>query len=38
MIGVARTHPDAVALAKNRKPGLILADIQFADGSPGSMP
>ncbi len=25
VIGVARTHSDAVALAKNRKPGLILA-------------
>src|ERR1700709_648239 len=34
-IGVARTHPDAVALAKNKKPGLILADIQLADGSSG---
>jgi DNA-directed RNA polymerase specialized sigma24 family protein/CheY-like chemotaxis protein len=35
VIGVARTHTDAVALAKNRKPGLILADIQLADGSSG---
>ena len=35
VIGVARTHSDAVALAKNRKPGLILADIQLADGSSG---
>src|SRR6266852_5724102 len=35
VIGVARTHLDAVALAKNRKPGLILADIQLADGSSG---
>ncbi len=33
VIGVARTHSDAVALAKNKKPGLILADIQLADGS-----
>ena len=33
VIGVARTHADAVALAKNKKPGLILADIQLADGS-----
>src|SRR4030081_816071 len=33
VIGVARTHSDAVALANNRKPGLILADIQLADGS-----
>src|SRR5881394_4407643 len=35
VIGVARTHSDAVALGKNRKPGLILADIQLADGSSG---
>ena len=35
VIGVARTHTDAVALAKNKKPGLILADIQLADGSSG---
>lgn len=35
VIGVARTHTDAIALAKSRKPGLILADIQLADGSSG---
>src|ERR1700743_3743759 len=35
VIGVARTHADAVALAKNKRPGLILADIQLADGSSG---
>jgi CheY-like chemotaxis protein len=35
VIGVARTHADAIALAKNRRPGLILADIQLADGSSG---
>lgn len=35
VIGVARTHADAVAISKNRKPGLILADIQLADGSSG---
>jgi CheY-like chemotaxis protein len=35
VIGVARTHSDAVALAQNKKPGLILADIQLADGSSG---
>ena len=35
VIGVARTHTDAVALAKNKRPGLILADIQLADGSSG---
>jgi len=33
--GVARTRKEAVALAKQRKPGLILADIQLADGSSG---
>ena len=32
---VARTRNEAVALAKQRKPGLILADIQLADGSSG---
>jgi DNA-directed RNA polymerase specialized sigma24 family protein len=35
VIGVARTHADALALAKARRPGLILADIQLADGSSG---
>jgi CheY-like chemotaxis protein/DNA-directed RNA polymerase specialized sigma24 family protein len=35
VIGVARTHSDAIALAKTKKPGLILADIQLADGSSG---
>jgi CheY-like chemotaxis protein len=35
VIGVARTHTDAVALAKTKQPGLILADIQLADGSSG---
>ena len=35
VIGVARTHTDAVALAKSKRPGLILADIQLADGSSG---
>jgi CheY-like chemotaxis protein len=33
--GVARTHAEAVALAKKKQPGLILADIQLADGSSG---
>ena len=32
---VARTKTEAVALAKQRQPGLILADIQLADGSSG---
>lgn len=35
VIGVARTHSDAIVLAKNHRPGLILADIQLADGSSG---
>lgn len=35
VIGVARTHAEAVALAKAKRPGLILADIQLADGSSG---
>lgn len=35
VIGVARTHRDAVALARKKRPGLILADIQLADGSSG---
>ncbi len=33
--GVARTHQDAVKLAKEQKPDLILSDIQLADGSSG---
>jgi CheY-like chemotaxis protein/DNA-directed RNA polymerase specialized sigma24 family protein len=35
VIGVARTHREALALARKKKPGLILADIQLADGSSG---
>ena len=35
VIGVARTHTDAISLAKSKQPGLILADIQLADGSSG---
>jgi DNA-directed RNA polymerase specialized sigma24 family protein/CheY-like chemotaxis protein len=35
VLGVARTHKDAVALAKAKRPGIILADIQLADGSSG---
>ena len=35
LVGVARTHAEAVTLAKVRQPGLILADIQLADGSSG---
>ena len=35
VLGVARTHTEALALAKKKTPGLILADIQLADGSSG---
>jgi CheY-like chemotaxis protein/DNA-directed RNA polymerase specialized sigma24 family protein len=35
VIGVARTHGEAVEIAKKKTPGLILADIQLADGSSG---
>jgi DNA-directed RNA polymerase specialized sigma24 family protein/CheY-like chemotaxis protein len=35
VIGVARTHAEALALARKKRPGLILADIQLADGSSG---
>jgi DNA-directed RNA polymerase specialized sigma24 family protein len=34
-IGVASTHGEAIALMKDKKPGLILSDIQLADGSSG---
>jgi CheY-like chemotaxis protein len=35
VVGVARTHTEALALARKKTPGLILADIQLADGSSG---
>ncbi len=35
VVGVARTHTEAVALAKSERPGLILADIRLADNSSG---
>jgi len=35
VLGVARTHSEAVALVKVKRPGIILADIQLADGSSG---
>ena len=35
VLGVARTHAEALTLTKKKKPGLILADIQLADGSSG---
>jgi DNA-directed RNA polymerase specialized sigma24 family protein len=34
-IGIARTRSEALALSKAKPPGLILADIQLADGSSG---
>jgi CheY-like chemotaxis protein len=33
--GNARTHADAVSMARAAKPGLVLADIRLADGSSG---
>jgi DNA-directed RNA polymerase specialized sigma24 family protein len=33
--GVARTHGEAVDAVSSEKPGLVLADIQLADGSSG---
>lgn len=35
VIGIARTHTEAVALARRHQPGLILADIRLADMSSG---
>ncbi|WP_284943716.1 response regulator [Acidisoma cladoniae] len=35
VIGIARTRTEAMALATKHKPGLIMADIQLADGSSG---
>jgi DNA-directed RNA polymerase specialized sigma24 family protein/CheY-like chemotaxis protein len=35
VLGVARTHSEAIALTRQKKPGLILADIQLADNSSG---
>lgn len=35
IVGVARTHADAVRLANERKPGLVIADVRLADGSSG---
>lgn len=35
VLGIARTHATAVTLAKVKQPGLILSDIQLADGSSG---
>ncbi len=35
VIGVARTHAEAVRMIGKRKPGLVLSDIKLADGSSG---
>jgi CheY-like chemotaxis protein len=35
VVGVARTHTEALAAIAKARPGLILADIQLADGSSG---
>jgi DNA-directed RNA polymerase specialized sigma24 family protein len=34
-IGIARTRSEAIAMARDKRPGLIIADIQLADGSSG---
>jgi DNA-directed RNA polymerase specialized sigma24 family protein len=34
-IGIARTRTEAIAVARVNRPGLIIADIQLADGSSG---
>jgi CheY-like chemotaxis protein len=34
-VSVARTHREAVKAARRERPGLILADVQLADGSSG---
>ncbi len=35
VVGTARTHSEALQVIETRKPGLVLADIQLADGSSG---
>jgi DNA-directed RNA polymerase specialized sigma24 family protein len=35
VIGIARTHGEAIRLAAEKSPGLILADVQLADGTSG---
>jgi DNA-directed RNA polymerase specialized sigma24 family protein/CheY-like chemotaxis protein len=35
IIGIASTHGEAIEIARARRPGLVLADIQLADGSSG---
>lgn len=34
-VGIARTHKEAVRLARDTRPQLVLSDIQLADGSSG---
>lgn len=33
--GIARTHAEAISSVEKKRPGLVLADIQLADGSSG---
>lgn len=35
IVGIARTHDEAMALFRQKQPGMVLADIQLADGSSG---
>lgn len=35
VVGIARTHKEAVALFRSARPKMVLADIQLADGSSG---
>lgn len=35
VVGIARTHSEAIEIARDKNIGLILADIQLADGSSG---
>lgn len=35
IVGIAKTHAEAVAITAEREPGLVLADIELADGSSG---
>ncbi len=35
VVGIARTHKEAVALFSSARPKMVLADIQLADGSSG---
>jgi CheY-like chemotaxis protein len=35
VVGIARTHKEALQKVRSRRPGLVLADIQLADGSSG---